>query len=149
MDVVGNRFFARWRQQDGEELASISTLGRACHSLCWRDVAPACPVDTFVTDRTRRYARFPVAIGYDIFPTIPLARGLPRLMVLHDSAPEDVSNLRVDGFLGSAWFADRVWIIDYPGRKLYFNGSSSTLSMICWDERIIRVHKSFVLAMLL
>lgn len=50
--------------------------------------------------------------------TIPLPQPIPPFGERFYVAPESQQGFARDGFLGRTWFADRVWIFDYPGRTL-------------------------------
>ncbi|PZR77410.1 MAG: hypothetical protein DLM52_04530 [Chthoniobacterales bacterium] len=49
----------------------------------------------------------------------------PNILPVMDSSSPEFKNATyrgIDGLLGAAWFADRVWTFDYPGRRLLFGG---------------------------
>lgn len=62
--------------------------------------------------------------------SIPGARGFPggtdRIPVVD---PGPAPGEAVDGMLGQAWFADRVWTFDYPGRRLWLHPDRSATGL--------------------
>ena len=51
---------------------------------------------------------------------IPLPGGPEPLHGRFIVMPADTLGIAADGFLGRLWFADRVWVMDYPARTLAF-----------------------------
>lgn len=50
--------------------------------------------------------------------SIPLPQPIPPFRDKFFVAPEGQQGFARDGFLGRTWFADRVWVFDYPARTL-------------------------------
>jgi hypothetical protein len=90
--------------------------------------------------------RIPNALNESLVPPIPTAvslrfRPTPKdsttvllLVEWSGSPPQDEAGYEWDGRLGSEWFADRVWTLDYPNRRMYFDGTVSVApaAAACW-----------------
>ena len=91
-------------------------------------------------------ARIPSALNEALVPPIPSALSIGFRTKSKDSTtvllavdwagslPEDESGYAWDGRLGSAWFANRVWTMDYPNWRFYFDGTKSVAPTdpSCW-----------------
>jgi hypothetical protein len=56
------------------------------------------------------------------------------MLVSLERGPDFGIGLPVNGLLGSQWFADRVWVLDYLGQRLLFNDAMPTgpTAPECW-----------------
>jgi hypothetical protein len=151
-DFVGNRVFVRWAAPGNQSLRFYTDTGGGLLSIFPEAVQRlSLPVDTLTWTNGADHgnymmARIPSALNEALVPPIPSAlsigfrtRSKDSTMVLlaveSDASPsEDESGYEWDGRLGSAWFANRVWTIDYPNRRLYFDGTTSVAptDASCW-----------------
>jgi hypothetical protein len=151
-DFVGNRIFVRWAAPGFQSLRLYSDTGGGLLSLFPEAVRRlSLPVDTLnwthgAEHGTQLRVRIPSALNEALVPPVPSAHSIglrvpPRdsttvlLLVEYDgSPPDDESGYDWDGRLGSAWFANRVWTIDYPNRRMYFDGAKSRVHAdpSCW-----------------
>ena len=138
VDVIAGRFFARWPLRNGEELRFYLDTGGGFNMLFPEAVARlglTLEPKVFEGD-TITWARLSQDVGTPGFPPIPSDE---RLTDKHPSgsirllAPRPtgqfkqliegfgLDSVRVDGILGPVWFADRVWMLDYPNRRLSYH----------------------------
>jgi len=140
-DFVGGRIFARWQLHNTHELRFYLDTGG--NVTIFEDATPRLGVKPdSITRGGNTFARVLVSglLGDSTFPPIagfhpdPRPTDTVRVMVWPDTPPDFQAGFRVDGILGAYWFADRVWIIDYPHRRLYYNGSAPVglASAACW-----------------
>lgn len=131
---VGNRIFVRWHTQTAGDLFLYTDTGGGMVSLYPEAVQRLrAPVDTIRWRRgsesgMRLVVKVPRTLGDSILP-LPLDSnpGFARFLVQYEEEPPtDVRGTRWDGRLGSLWFANGVWILDYLNRRLYFNDSVTT-----------------------
>ncbi|HWA59220.1 MAG TPA: hypothetical protein VG692_18350 [Gemmatimonadales bacterium] len=78
-------------------------------------------------------AKVPLPEGVPVFPTADPG-GEPELFVPPSNPEmETEADGPLDGFLGQAWFADRVWMFDYPAHALVgYRDSVSLGGTACW-----------------
>jgi hypothetical protein len=151
-DFVGDRVFVRWVAPGYQSLRVYTDTGGGLLSLFPKAVQRlSLPVDTLnwtegADHGTQMTVRIPSALNDALVPPIPSALSVgfwpkPKdsttvlLLVEYDgSSPEDEPGYEWDGRLGSSWFADRVWTIDYPNRRIYFDGTKSVAPTdpSCW-----------------
>ena len=151
-DFVGNRVFVRWAAPGFPSLRLYTDTGGGPLSLFPEAVERlSLPVDTLNWTKgaehgTQLRVRIPRALNEALVPPVPSAltiglRTKPTdsttvllLVEYGGSPPEDESGYEWDGRLGSDWFANRVWTIDYPNRRLYFDGTKSVAPTdpSCW-----------------
>lgn len=140
-EFIGGRIFAHWQLRNGEDLRFYLDTGG--NTWLYPDAVPrlGVAVDTTVrNDYTVLNVRMSSTLGDSLIlpvPVTPVATGSGDTVAMMVS-PEPVSNLSygipVDGLLGGYWFADRVWVLDYPRQRLLFNGGVPTgpLEATCW-----------------
>lgn len=83
----------------------------------------------------RLSARVPASRIAPDFPVMPGLDSAPiEFLVQDEPAPDEEAGVAWDGRLGSWWFSDRVWTIDYPHHHLYFNGTdrAGPTRADCW-----------------
>ena len=151
-DFVGNRVFVRWAAPGNQSLRFYTDTGGGVLSIFPEAVQRlSLPVDTLNWTHGADHGiamrvHIPIALNEALVPPVPSAlsvgfRLTPKasttvlLLVENDgSPPEDETGYEWDGRLGSAWFADRVWTIDYPNRRIYFDGTKSVAPTdpSCW-----------------
>ena len=151
-DFVGDRVFVRWAAPRNQSLRLYTDTGGGLLSL-WPEAVQrlSLPLDTLswtngADHGTYMRVHIPTALNEALVPPVPSAlsvgfRLTPRdsttvlLLVESDGPPpEDESGYEWDGRLGTDWFADRVWTIDYPNRRIYFDGTKSLAPTdpSCW-----------------
>ncbi len=151
-EFVGNRIFIRWNVAGHGSFLLYTDTGGGLLSLYPEAVQRlSLPVDTLhwtngANHGTRLSVQVPPAFNRSLVPPIPSAASIRWYPVLEDSAtavllvqygepqPEEEAGYEWDGRLGSEWFGDRVWILDYPNRRLYFSGTAPVGPMApeCW-----------------
>src|SRR5674476_698994 len=151
-DFVGNRIFVRWTVPGHGTLRLYTDTGGGLLSLFPETVQYlTLPVDTLnwtngANHGTQMTVRIPSALNKSLIPPIPSAvalriRPTPKdsttvllLVEWSGSPPEDEAGYGWDGRLGSQWFADRVWTLDYPRRRMYFDGTKAVAPSdpTCW-----------------
>ena len=140
-DFVGARVFVRWPVGLLGEIRLYTDTGGGIRSLYPAAVARlGVPVDTthytIGTDRyTQLMARVPRALVDPRVPTFSLRESSDLEFVVQDEpTPDEEAGYTWDGRLGADWFADRVWTIDYPAKRLYYNGTTPTgpAAAQCW-----------------
>jgi hypothetical protein len=116
---------------------SVQRLSLAVDTLNWTAGA---------NHGTQMTVRIPTAFNESLVPPIPSAVSLrlrptpqdPTTVLLlvewSGSPPEDEAGYQWDGRLGSQWFADRVWTLDYPNKKMHFDGMNAVTpkDAACW-----------------
>jgi len=152
-DFVGGRFFARWRLRDSGEARFYLDTGGGFNMLAPDGVGRlgGTPEPKVVDGNTIPWVRIRRDIGDESFPPIPSDerfvtdgrdhRRTIRLLALPAEGEAGLmwqefarESVRVDGMLGPQWFADRVWALDYPGRRLLYFGTDAVSSIPagCW-----------------
>ena len=151
-DFVGNRIFVRWSVPGHGKLRLYTDTGGGLLSLFPETVQVlSLPVDTLnwtvgTSHGTQMWVQIPPAFNATLVPPVPSAvtirfhptpKDSTTAVLLVDwsgSPPTDESGITWDGRLGSQWFADRVWTLDYPNRRMYFNGTSAVapVDASCW-----------------
>lgn len=151
-DFVGDRIFVRWAAPGKQSLRLYTDTGGGVLSLSLEAVERlSLPVDTLTWTNGADHgnymmARIPSALNEALVPPIPSALSIgfrtkskdsTTVLLALDSAgslPEDESGYAWDGRLGSAWFANRVWTMDYPNWRFYFDGTKSVAPTdpSCW-----------------
>ena len=151
-DFVGNRIFVQWAAPGFPSLRLYTDTGGALLSLFPEAVERlSLPVDTLnwthgADHGTQLRVRIPSVLNEALVPPVPsaLAIGLrvtPKdsttvlLLEEYDGSPAvDEAGYEWDGRLGTDWFANRVWTIDYPHRRMYFDGEKSLgpTDPSCW-----------------
>src|ERR1043166_7171955 len=147
-EFVGARVFARWRVNGDGDLRLYTDTGGGLLSL-FPDVIQRLhlSVDTTrwmrgTTEIKRMMASVPRTRLDSQFPSLPDSdSGSFGLLVEQNPVPDEEPGHAWDGRLGTQWFADRVWAIDYPRRRLTFNGAAPTgpTSAECWVALGFRV----------
>ncbi len=140
-DIVADILFARWHLNNGETMRFYLDTGGPV--ILFPEAVPRLGLDPRLIVSARDTVRgvyVPGTIGDSTFP-------LPLMMLHADPTPADTSpvrvipsrrqedpEFRVDGGLGAYWFAGRVWTIDYPHGRLYFDDSAPahTSTIRCW-----------------
>jgi hypothetical protein len=110
---------------------AVRSLGFAADTTYWRRGADSGRLVT---------TAIPESAIDSVFPPIPEFRsvqqvaGALRLNVAQEPARPDADGFSPAGVLGSAWFADRVWTLDYPNARLLYHdrGSTSPAAAPCW-----------------
>lgn len=129
---ITDRVFAQWHTTSAGDLLLYTDTGGGMVSLYPEAVTRlGVRIDTVRWHRgtesgMRLVVKVPRVVGDSLFP-VPLDSNpaFARFLVQYDEQPPpDASGVSWDGRLGSLWFAGGVWIIDYPHRRLYFNGTS-------------------------
>jgi hypothetical protein len=151
-DFVGDRVFVRWAAPGYQPLRFYTDTGGGLLSMFPEAVQRlSLPVDTVnwtegADHGTTMRVRVPRALTEALVPPVPTALSLgfrlkptdsTTVMLFEEydaSPPEDEPGYGWDGRLGSAWFADRVWTIDYYNRRFYFDGTKSVAPTdgSCW-----------------
>ena len=138
VDFVGERLFARWQLTRGGILRfNLDTGGGA--NMLYGGAAQrfGFVLDTSITGSdTTTTVKIPRSLGTPLFPSIPADDSTMLTLFVPPLSPnsENEAGLRVDGFLGRLWFADRVWTLDYPGRQLRYHGTAPAgpKQAACW-----------------
>lgn len=138
-DFVGARVFALWHLASGGDLRLYTDTGGGLVALT-PAAAQRLGVKIDTTPRTYGTQHFVVLSTHvprskldTLFP-IPERRDSTSVAFSVEDEPADEPGHAWDGRLGTTWFADRVWTIDYPGKRLFFNGTSPTgpSQPSCW-----------------
>lgn len=151
-DFVGDRVFVRWAAPGYQSLRLYTDTGGGLLSLMPKAVQRlSLPVDTLTWTNGADHgnymmARIPSALNEALVPPVPSAVSIGFRTKSKDSTtvllavesdgspPEDESGYGWDGRLGSDWFANRVWTIDYPNKRIYFDGTKpvAPTDPSCW-----------------
>jgi len=137
-EFAGGRIFASWRLRSGERLRFYLDTGGNTWLYPGALATLGAPVDTTVrSGSTMLTARVSGDLGDSLVLPFASASGpsdTVRMMVSSQDAPDYGIGLPVAGLLGAQWFADRVWVLDYPGRRLLFLGAdpAGPASPECW-----------------
>jgi hypothetical protein len=140
-DFVGERVFVRWPLGSLGEIRLYTDTGGGFQSLYPAAVKRlGVTVDTThykidTTTYTQMVARVPRSLVDARIPTFPSRdASILKFAVQDEPTPDEEAGYTWDGRLGTDWFADRVWIFDYPGKRLYYNGTTATgpAAPRCW-----------------
>src|ERR1051325_2837466 len=138
-EFIGGLIFAHWHLRNGENLRFYLDTGG--NTWLYPAVVPrlGAPVDTTVRNGYKVLSvRMSSTLGDSLIlpvPVAPAAAGDTVPMVVSpEPAPDLGIGSPVDGLLGGYWFADRVWVLDYPRQRLVFNGAAPTgpSEATCW-----------------
>jgi hypothetical protein len=136
-EFIGGLVFAHWHLRNGEDLRFYLDTGG--NTWFYPEALPhvGTAVDTTVRNGYRVLSvRMFSTLGDSVIlpvPVTPAAVGDTVPMVVSPDPAPDLG-IRVDGLLGGYWFADRVWVLDYPHQRLLFNGAVPTgpSEATCW-----------------
>ncbi len=150
-DFVGDRVFVRWAAPGNQSLRLYTDTGGGLLSLFPKAVQRlSLPLDTLTWTNGADHgdymmAHVPSALNEALVPPVPSALSIGfnmksedsttvLLAVESESPPDDEFGYEWDGRLGAGWFADRVWTIDYPNRRFYFDGTKTVAPTdpACW-----------------
>ena len=140
-EFIAGRIFVHWHLRSGADLRFYLDTGGNTWVFPQALSRLGAPIDTTARNGYSVLSvRLSSALGDAI--VLPVAPGPPTagssdtvvVMVSPQAAPDYGIGLPVDGLLGGYWFADRVWVLDYLGQRLLFNGTAPTgpRDSACW-----------------
>jgi hypothetical protein len=140
-EFIDGLIFAHWHLRSGEDLRFYLDTGG--NTWFYPEAVPrlGAAVDTTVRNGYSILSvRMSGTLGDSLVlpvPVTPAAAGsgdTVAMMVSPEPAPDLGIAIPVDGLLGGYWFADRVWVLDYPRQRLLFNGAVPTgpSEAACW-----------------
>ncbi len=141
-EFVGDRVFALWTLRGRGTLSLYTDTGGGLLAL-YPEAVHRLDLRTDTTAWTRGSyhgtvitVKIPRDLGESSFPPIPSSDSAAVEFLVQNTElpPQDETGHVWDGRLGSMWFADRVWVFDYPDQRLYFSSSSplGPASPGCW-----------------
>jgi hypothetical protein len=141
-EFVGDRVFVRWTVRGRGTLSLYTDTGGGLLAL-YPEAVRRLGLRSDTTAWTRGAyhgtvitVKVPRDLGDSDLPSIPGSdsAAVDFLVQNTEPPPQDETGHLWDGRLGSMWFADRVWVFDYPDQRLYFSSASPVgpSSPGCW-----------------
>lgn len=118
-----DRFYVRPQVPDGQAIKFFTDTGGG-YGL-YEDVAKRLGLSIHPSEEMNGYeADLPGFVSSAWIPYSKLWVGRIRIFQLDDDGSKFMRSLW-EGMLGAEWFADGVWIFDYPARRLYYANLST------------------------
>lgn len=152
VDFAGGLMFVRWHMRAGNSLRFFLDTGGNTWLFPESLTRVPAPIDTLVQNG---YKTFQVHFSSDLGDSLvlPVTPGpapsggwtdsATMMVSLQPPAPAFGIGGPVDGVLGGYWFADRVWVLDYPAHEILYNGSAQTgpADPGCWVPLGFQVYR--------